>query len=283
MHPLTTTHGLMSLLEQSPPPVVLDVRWRLLGPPARQDYEQGHIPGAVFVDLDAELAAPPGPGGRHPLPDPADLERVLRRAGVDRDRPVVVYDLEDGSAAARAWWLLRWAGHPEPQVLDGGYAAWQAEGLPEAAEVPEPAEGNFRVRPGHMPVTDADGAATVAREGRLLDARAPQRYRGEHEPVDSRPGHVPGAVNAPFSEHVDESGRWRSPADLAEHFAELGVEGNVAVATYCGSGVTACSVVLALERAGVTDPGNPAALYAGSWSEWSDDPARPAAMGDQPG
>ena len=274
----------MSLLEQSPPPVVLDVRWRLLGPPGRQDYEQGHVPGAVFVDLDSELAAPPGPGGRHPLPDPDDVERVLRRAGVDEERPVVVYDLDDGSAAARAWWLLRWSGHPEPRVLDGGYAAWQAEGLPETTEVPEPAEGNFRVRPGHMPVIDADGAASVARGGRLLDARAPQRYRGEQEPVDARAGHVPGAVNAPFSEHVDESGRWRSPADLAEHFAELGVNGDGSpVAAYCGSGVTACSVVLALERAGVTDSENPAALYAGSWSDWSADPDRPAATGDQPG
>lgn len=283
MHPLTTTHGLMSLLEQTPPPAVLDVRWRLLGPPGRKDYERGHIPGAVFVDLDTDLAAPPGPGGRHPLPDPDQLERVLRRAGVDHERPVVVYDLADGSAAARAWWLLRWAGHPEPLVLDGGYAAWQAEGLPETAEVPEPAEGDFRVRPGHMPVLDADGAQAVAREGRLLDARAPERYRGEQEPVDPRAGHVPGAVNAPFAEHVDESDRWRSPADLAEHFAELGVDGTAPVAAYCGSGVTACSVVLALERAGVADAEHPAALYAGSWSDWSADPDRPAVTGDRPG
>lgn len=283
MHPLTTTHGLMSLLEQDPPPTVLDVRWRLLGPPGRQDYERAHVPGAVFVDLDAELAAPPGPGGRHPLPDPQDLEGVLRRAGVDHDRPVVVYDLGDGSAAARAWWLLRWAGHPEPLVLDGGYAAWQAEGLPETAEVPEPAEGDFRVRPGQMPVLDADGAAEVAREGRLLDARAPERYRGEQEPVDPRAGHVPGAVNAPFAEHVDESGRWRAPADLAERFTELGVDRGAPVAAYCGSGVTACSVVLALERAGITDAEQPAALYAGSWSDWSADPDRPAATGDEPG
>jgi thiosulfate/3-mercaptopyruvate sulfurtransferase len=273
----------MSLLEQDPPPTVLDVRWRLLGPPGRQDYERGHVPGAVFVDLDADLAAPPGPGGRHPLPAPQDLEGVLRRAGVDHDRPVVVYDLGDGSAAARAWWLLRWAGHPEPLVLDGGYAAWQVEGLPETAEIPEPAEGDFRVRPGQMPVLQADGAAAVAREGRLLDARAPERYRGEQEPVDPRAGHVPGAVNAPFAEHVDESGRWRAPADLAERFAELGVDHGAPVAAYCGSGVTACSVVLALERAGITDAEHPAALYAGSWSDWSADPDRPAATGDEPG
>ncbi|RRO14841.1 sulfurtransferase [Saccharopolyspora rhizosphaerae] len=283
MHPLISTDDLMAALRADPHPTVLDVRWSLLGPPGRGDYLEGHVPGAVFVDLDAELASEPGPGGRHPLPDPAALQEVLRRAGVDADRPVVVYDADNGSAAARAWWLLRWAGHRSVAVLDGGYAAWTAEGKPTSTEVPGSGDGGFRVRAGAMPVIDADQAATLAREGVLLDARAPERYRGEVEPVDPRAGHVPGARNAPFSEHVGESGRWRSPTELAERFASLGVTSCEAVGAYCGSGVTACSVLLALEHAGLTDARNPAALYAGSWSHWSADPARPAATGSEPG
>ncbi|GAA0540882.1 sulfurtransferase [Saccharopolyspora subtropica] len=273
----------MAALRQEPHPTLLDIRWSLLGPPGRQDYEAGHLPGAVFVDLDAELAAPPGPAGRHPLPDPAALEGVLRRAGVDRGRPVVVYDADNGSAAARAWWLLRWAGHESVAVLDGGYAAWTAEGRPTTTEQPTPREGDFRVRPGSMPVIDADEAARLAREGTLLDARAPERYRGDVEPLDPRAGHIPGAVNAPFAAHVAADGRWRSPEDLARHFADLGVGGSGPVGAYCGSGVTACSVLLALEHAGLTGPDRPAALYAGSWSNWSADPDRPAATGPEAG
>ncbi len=283
MRPLLSTHELMSHLEQSSPPVVLDVRWRMLGPPTRHDYVEGHLPGAVFVDLDAELAAPPGGGGRHPLPEPGQLERVLRRAGVDRDRGVVAYDADDGSAAARAWWLLRWAGHELPQVLDGGYAAWLRDGFPVTTEVPVPAEGDFQVRAGSMPVVDAEEAAETARGGRLLDARVPARYRGEAEPVDAQAGHVPGAVNAPFGEHVTDSGRWRSPEDLAERFAGLGVDDRTSTAAYCGSGVTACSVVLALEHAGVSSRQHPASLYPGSWSEWSADPGRPVQTGEEAG
>lgn len=283
MRPLLSTRELMSRLGQRSPPVLLDVRWRMLGPPTRQDYADGHLPGAVFVDLDAELAAPPGPGGRHPLPEPDRLQGVLRRAGVDGDRGVVAYDADDGSAAARAWWLLRWAGHELPQVLDGGYAAWVRDGFPVTTEVPTPAEGDFEVRTGMMPVVDADGAAEIARAGRLLDARAPERYRGAAEPVDAQAGHVPGALNAPFREHVDGSGKWRSPEDLAERFAGLGLDGSAPVAAYCGSGVTACSVVLALEQAGASTRQRPASLYPGSWSEWSADPGRPVRTGDEPG
>lgn len=283
MHPLISTDDLMSALSADPHPTLLDVRWSLLGPPGQEDYAEGHLPGAVFVDLDAELASEPGPAGRHPLPDPAAFQEVLRRAGVDADRTVVVYDADNGSAAARAWWLLRWAGHRSVAVLDGGYAAWTAEGKPTSTEVPEPGDGGFRVRPGAMPVIDADQAAGLARDGVLLDARAPERYRGEVEPMDPRAGHVPGARNAPFSEHTGESGRWRSPEDLAERFAALGVTGDSAVGAYCGSGVTACSVLLALEHAGITDARNPAVLYAGSWSNWAADPARPAATGADAG
>ncbi|RCW44005.1 thiosulfate/3-mercaptopyruvate sulfurtransferase [Halopolyspora algeriensis] len=288
MHPLITTAALELLLQQEVPPTLLDVRWRLSGPPGRQDYDRGHVPGAVFVDLESELASPPGAEGRHPLPEPAQLEGVLRAAGVDRDRPVVVYDDGDGSAAARAWWLLRWAGHGRVSVLDGGYAAWVAEGLPVAEVEPRPRPGDFRVRPGCMPVVDAQGAARLAADGHLLDARAPERYRGEHEPVDAKAGHIPGAINAPFADHVVSPGnaspvRWRSPAELAERFARMGVTGTAPVGAYCGSGVTACSVLLALEHAGVSTPEHPAVLYAGSWSHWSRDPQRPVATGAEPG
>jgi thiosulfate/3-mercaptopyruvate sulfurtransferase len=269
-------------------PVVLDVRWRLGGPPGRADHAAGHVPGAVFVDLDTELAAPPGTGGRHPLPEPSRLEEVLRRAGISEGSRVVAYDHADGSVAARAWWLLRWAGLSVDHVavLDGGWAAWREEGLPVSTEEPAPEPGDVVVRPGGMPVLDADGAAALARSGVLLDARAGERYRGEAEPVDPRAGHIPGARSAPSAGNAGHDGRWQEPEDLAERFRELGVEpgsGPEAVGAYCGSGVTASSLVLALEYAGLTAPEKPAALYAGSWSDWSTDPDRPAATGPEAG
>lgn len=283
VRPLITTVRLADLLATDNPPVVLDVRWRLGGPPGREDYQRGHLPGAVFVDLDTELAGPPGVGGRHPLPDPADLQRVLRGAGVRAGQPVVVYDAADGSVAARAWWLLRWCGHHQVAVLDGGYAAWIGEGRSVSQEIVQPEPGDIELAIGAMPVLDADEAARLARDGVLLDARAPERYRGDVEPVDPRAGHIPGARNAPFQQHIGVDGRWRSPAELAERFAELGVCAGSPVGTYCGSGVTAASVVLALEVAGITTIDAPAPLYAGSWSHWCVDPARPVATGDEVG
>lgn len=279
MHPLVSTEDLAALLDSPEPPVVLDVRWRLVGEPGSRFYAQGHLPAAVFVDLDTELAAPPGDGGRHPLPDPADLQRVLRAAGVRRGRPVVAYDDADGAVAARLWWLLRWAGHDQVAVLDGGFAAWRAEGRPVTTETPEVEEGDIVVDPGHLPVLDADEAAALARAGVLLDARARERYAGEVEPVDPAAGHIPGARNAPFSGHLGGDGRWLAPAELAARFRALGVAEGVPVGAYCGSGVTAASVILALEVAGVAN----AALYAGSWSHWSRDPRRAVAVGDLPG
>ncbi|MGZ3147480.1 sulfurtransferase [Lentzea chajnantorensis] len=272
MHALITPEALADALSARPAAVVLDVRWRLGGPPGRQDYEVSHVPGAVYVDLDTELSAPPGVGGRHPLPDPERLQEVLRRAGVREGGRVVAYDAGDGSVAARVWWLLRWAGFRDVAVLDGGFAAWEAAGLPVSAEEVVPEEGDVVVRAGQMPVLDADGAAALARDGVLLDARAPQRYRGETEPVDPKAGHVPGALNAPSAGHVGADGRWLGAEELAERFAGIGVPaeagGAVAVGAYCGSGVTASSVVLALEVAGITSAEEPAALYAGSWSNW---------------
>jgi thiosulfate/3-mercaptopyruvate sulfurtransferase len=262
------------------PPVVLDVRWRLAGPSAREDYGKGHLPGAVFLDLDTDLAAAPGPAGRHPLPDPGALQATLRAVGVRAGDRVIAYDDRDGSVAARAWWLLRWAGHDDVAVLDGGYAGWTEEGRPVTTEVPDPVPGDIVVTPGGMPVLGADDAAALAEgTGLLLDARAPERYRGDVEPVDPRAGHVPGARNAPFAQHVGPDGRWRTPGELAARFRDLGVSPDVPVGVYCGSGVTASSVVLAIEVSGVLD--GPAALYAGSWSNWSADPARPVATGDE--
>lgn len=267
------------------PPVLLDVRWRMGGPPGREDYARGHLPDAVYLDLDDDLAAEPGAGGRHPLPDPADLQRVLRAAGVRGGAPVVAYDADNGSIAARVWWLLRWVGHERVAVLDGGFAAWAAAGGPVTTTVPVPSPGDITVRPGGMPVVDADGAAELARTGVLLDARAPERYRGDVEPMDQRAGHVPGAVNAPFAGHTGEDGHWLPAARLAERFADIGVGvgDGAPVGAYCGSGVTATSVLLALEVAGVTSPLAPGTLYAGSWSQWSSDPDRPVATGSEPG
>jgi thiosulfate/3-mercaptopyruvate sulfurtransferase len=264
--------------------VVLDVRWRLGGPPGRADYDTAHVPGAVFVDLDTELADPPGPGGRHPLPDPARLQAVLRRAGVRGDTQVVAYDDGNGAVAARAWWLLRWAGLPADRVavLDGGWAGWVADGRPTTADPSQPVCGDVVVRPGAMPVLDADAAAALARSGVLLDARAAPRYRGEIEPVDPQAGHIPGARNLPATEIAGADGRVRPPADLAERFAARGATGATPVAAYCGSGVNAAALVLAAEHAGLRPPEDPVALYPGSWSQWSSDPSRPVATGADP-
>jgi thiosulfate/3-mercaptopyruvate sulfurtransferase len=281
MFPLITAAELAALMDGSPEsrPTLVDVRWSLGGPPGAEAYQAGHLPRAVYVDLDNALAGEPGEGGRHPLPDPDSLQRDLRAAGVRGGHPVVIYDDADGSIAARAWWLLRWAGHAEVAVLDGGYAGWSADGRATTRDIPEPVPGDIAVRPGGMPVLDADQAGLLARDGVLLDARAHPRYTGEVEPVDPRAGHIPGALNAPFSEHLGPDGHWLSPEELATHFAGLGVTDDGRVGAYCGSGVTASSVVLALEVAG---HGEPAALYTGSWSHWSWDPNRPVATGDQP-
>jgi thiosulfate/3-mercaptopyruvate sulfurtransferase len=262
-HPLIDAAALAEAMTGGGMPALLDVRWRLGGPPGRADYAAGHLPGAVFLDLDAQLCGPPGARGRHPLPDPRRLEAVLRTAGVRADHPVVVYDAGDGTAGARAWWTLRWAGHERTRVLDGGYAAWVAAGYPTTTATPTPPPGDVTVRPGGLPVLDAAGAAALAADpaGVLLDVRAPERYRGEVEPIDPVAGHIPGAVNLPTAELPDQA------PQLPER-----------VGAYCGSGVTAAQAVLALHLAGRSD----AALYVGSWSEWITDPDRPVAKGEHP-
>lgn len=276
--PLTDVDALAVRLEQADPPHLLDVRWSLGGPPGQADYDAGHIPGAVFCDLETVLAAPPGDGGRHPLPAPGALRAALRALGLREGRSVVVYDAGDSVAAARGWWVLRWAGIEDVRVLDGGYAAWVAADRPVSEEPPETELGDVEVRPGAMPLLDADGAAAVAEVGVLLDARAGERYRGEVEPVDPIAGHIPGAVSAPTAANVGADGRFRPTAELAERFGELGAEPGTPVGVYCGSGVSAAHEVLALELVDV-----PASLYVGSWSDWVSDPSRPVAKGADQG
>lgn len=258
------------------PPVLLDVRWRQVGRSVRDEYLTGHLPGAVWADLDADLAAPPGVGGRHPLPAPADAEAVFRRLGVRDGSPVVVYDDVEGSIAARAWWMLRWLGHADVRLLDGGLRAWESAGLPLEQGDVVPAPGDLTARPGGMPVLDADDARALAREGVLLDVRAAERFRGEVEPLDPVAGHIPGARSLPTRDNAGPDGRFLDAAALRQRFAAAGVADGVAVAAYCGSGVTAAHTVLALEVAGF--PGT--ALYAGSWSDWITDPDRPVATGE---
>ena len=278
--PLVEVDRLVAELDQADPPTLLDVRWRLVGPPGRDDYLAGHLPGAVFVDLDTALCGPPGVGGRHPLPDPAALQAALRAAGVRAGHPVVVYDGGDGMAAARAWWTLRWAGHRPVRLLHGGFPAWVAAGRPVSTDAPAPTPGDSSCAPV------ISRCSTPGRPPRwpprttrvLLDVRAAPRYRGEVEPIDPVAGHVPGAANLPAGEYVGPDGRFLAADVLSERFAAAGVTEARAVGAYCGSGVTAAQAVLALHLAGRTD----AALYVGSWSNWVADPARPVASGSTP-
>ena len=262
-------------------PRILDVRWTLATPDGRADYRAGHIPGAVYVDLDAELSDHAvGGAGRHPLPAPGALQAAARRWGLRDGDPVVVYDDWNALAAARCWWLLRSAGVRDVRVLDGGWSAWLRAGLPSETGEQAPAPGTVTLTPADPGRTvDADAAAAVAADpgGLLLDARAAARYRGDEEPLDPRAGHIPGAVSAPTTDNLNPEGTFRGAAELRERFAGLGV-GAGPTAVYCGSGVTACHQILALAVAG-----HDAALFPGSWSQWSGEPARPIATGPQPG
>jgi thiosulfate/3-mercaptopyruvate sulfurtransferase len=260
--------------------IVLDVQWNLTVTPdaAHGDalYATAHVSGSHHLDLDTDLADPPGPGGRHPLPDLDRLEARLRECGVGDDSSIVVLDQGPGFGAARAWWVLRWAGLADVRVLDGGLAGWVAAGHPTTTEIPSAATGSVTLRPGGLPTVNAEGAAALGRDGILLDVRAPERYRGEAEPIDPVAGHVPGAVNAPTTANALPDGRLRDVVELRARFAALGIRAGASnVAVYCGSGVTAAHTVLALHEVGVE-----AALYPGSWSEWITDPSRPVATGE---
>ncbi len=257
--------------------VLLDVRWALGDPHGREHYLEEHLPGAVFVDLGAELAGPADPRrGRHPLPTPARFQASVRRWGVNDGDVVVAYDDSGNMAAARLWWMLRHAGLQTVYLLDGGLAAWRAAGYELTAGPEVPAPGDITLSDGGMPVIDAEQAGAWARGGFLLDARAGERYRGEFEPVDPRAGHIPGAVSAPTGANLAPDGRFLRPVELKERFRALGLRPDVPTAVYCGSGVTAAHEIAALEIAGF-----PAALYPGSFSEWSNNPANPVATGPE--
>jgi len=258
--------------------VVVDCRFSLADPAAgERDYRQAHIPGARYAHLDRDLSGGPGPGrGRHPWPDAAGFTGRLAAWGIRPDSRVVAYDAGDGAFAARLWCLLRMLGHEAVAVLDGGFACWTALGLPVDDARPGPVPAAYVAAFDASRLLDAEATARhLARGGLLVDARAPERFRGEVEPIDPVAGHVPGAVNRPYAANLD-SGRFKPPARLREEFEALpGWRGAGALVAMCGSGVTACHHLLALEHAGL----HGAALFTGSWSGWISDPARPVATG----
>ena len=269
--------GLLVDVESMPDgAVVVDTRLALTGPTGREQYDAGHLPGAAYVDVDDDLADPPGVGGRHPLPSADRFIRAMRRAGISGSSTVVAYDSGPGTAAARLWWLLRDHGHDDVLVLDGGLAAWTASGRPVSTVPVHPRPGRFSGTPGHLPVVEADDLPGLVRDGVVLDVRAAERFRGENEPIDPVTGHVPGATSAPLAEVTGPDQHLLSADRLRRRFESLGVQDEGAVAAYCGSGVTACQTLLALRVAGYDD----AALYPGSWSGWITDPSRPVATGD---
>lgn len=276
MKTLMDVHTLQERLTSRTRTIVLDVRWALGDFRGRQHYLEAHIPGAVYVDLESQLAAPASAAeGRHPLPAIGHLQESARSWGVDNDDVVVAYDDSGNLSAARLWWLLRYAGFQSVYLLDGGLGAWTAAGYGVV-------EGSEQLRPGNvtldgagaMPVAGIDDVARFARSGVLLDARAGERYRGEIEPVDPKAGHIPGALSAPAVGNLLKSGTFKSAAELRRRFEALGVDGSAGVAVYCGSGVTAAHDVAALEIAGFR-----AALYPGSWSQWSARAELPVATG----
>lgn len=253
---------------------ILDVRYYLGDPPrGRAEYVQGHLPGAVFVDLDAELAAPPRPdrvGGRHPRPDAEALERAARSWGARDGRDIVVYDQSTSLAAGRAWWLLTDAGL-KVRVLDGGFQAWVARRLPVTEAVPEVVPGDVVLRPGNLRAVDAGEVAARGTGVRLIDVRAPERYSGEVEPLDLVAGRIPGAENVPAGSLLTSFGGFRSPAEIAAQLGELSAEDILS----CGSGITAAQVALAAAHAGLPIP----RVYLGSYSDWISDPSRPVERG----
>lgn len=266
-------------------PVLLDVRWSLgAGTEAnRAAYLAGHLPGASFLDLETQLSdpvAPDGVGGRHPMPARHRLQQALRTAGVRQGRPVVCYDAGNSIAAARAWWLMTYFGVPRVRVLDGGLAAWTSAGHPVRTGTVPTRTGDISLVPGGRPMLDAAGlAAFIASGGQVFDARPAERYRGENETIDPVPGHIPGALSLPAISVIDEEG-FVDRERLADLIEAAGGDVEKPTAVYCGSGVQAAHLALALEARGMTN--DPPAVYVGSWSDWITDPDRPVATGPNP-
>ncbi|HEY4083552.1 MAG TPA: sulfurtransferase [Burkholderiaceae bacterium] len=267
---------LISAAELSPSMLVIDVGFDLADTDAgERAYAQGHLPGTHYLHLDRDLSgAKTGRNGRHPLPDRAAFAERLRALGLSTDTQVVAYDAQGGMYAARLWWMLRWIGHSAVAVLDGGKQAWTGA---LSTEVPARTPGNFTLGDESLtPVLDADQVQSRLGTVRLIDARAPERFRGDVEPLDPQAGHIPGASNRLFKLNLQEDGRFKPAAQLREEFSALLAPFDASgVVHQCGSGVTACHNLLAMEHAGLAS----SALYAGSWSEWSSDPARPVAKG----
>ncbi|CAN5397021.1 sulfurtransferase [soil metagenome] len=258
--------------------VIVDCRFDLADVgKGRRDYELSHIPGAVYADLNRDLASvPTGMNGRHPLPEPRAFVRTLEQLGIGNDTQVVAYDQDVGMYASGLWWMLRWMGHDAVAVLDGGYAKWSAEQRSTTSGVESKPAGTFTGEAHGAMIASVDD---VARSANLLDARAPERYRGDVEPLDRVAGHIPGARNHFYRNNVTADGIFRTPNELRELFTPtLGDTSAEGLVCYCGSGVTACHNLLALEHAGL----HGARLYPGSWSEWSSDPARPVGRGSEP-
>jgi thiosulfate/3-mercaptopyruvate sulfurtransferase len=271
--PLVTADWLREHL-RDPDISVIDFRWYLLDRKGRDEYARGHIPGAVFVDLEAVTGKQDANArGRHPLPTAAQFESEMRQAGIDENTKVVVYDDAGGSVAARLWFLLGWFGHGAQAVLDGGLQSW---GGPLDRSITTPSAGSFQSRePDRARILDFEEVCGL--EGvPVLDARAGERFRGEKEPVDPKAGHIPGALSAPWMDNLGSDGRFKSPEELRERFAALGADDGAVV--YCGSGVNATHHLLAMDVAGLRN----GRLYAGSWSDWSNREA-PVATGKEPG
>jgi len=260
--------------------VICDVRHDLTKPDSwgREQYAAGHIPGAIFVHLDTDLSAPKtGTNGRHPLPTPERAAATFGRLGIARGRQVVAYDQGGGAYAARLWWMLRWLGFQSVAVLDGGFAKWSAEGRVVSTDVTEPTPAHFDIA-RVTPTVNATGVmASIPRQGLVIvDARAPERFRGDKEPFDPVAGHIPGARNRPHTDNLNADGTFKHPSFLrAEFGALLDGTSHEQVVHQCGSGVTACHNILAMELAGMAGT----RLYPGSWSEWCADPARPVEVG----
>ena len=275
---LITPAGLAAKLSD-PDWLIADCRFELGTPDAgREAWLASHIPGAIHADLERDLSAPvTAATGRHPLPPVEDLAATLSRFGIGERMQVVCYDAGSGAYAARLWWILRYLGHDAVAVLDGGFAAWIEEGRPVSNAAVARGPSRFVARPRAGMLVDAAGvAAALARGERLVDVRGAERFAGTVEPIDAVAGHVPGALNLPYLDNLDARGRFRPPAALAERWRDAtgGAPGHDAICM-CGSGVTACQQLLALEATGISG----ARLYAGSWSEWIRDPARPVARG----
>lgn len=268
-HPLIIPSALATILDSV---TLIDTRWAMGVQTRRPAYQAGHVPGAAWVEFEGVLAGEPGDGGRHPMPRREVFADAMRAAGVDNDRPVVVYDDGNSLAASRCWWLLKYFGKEDVQVLDGGFTGWEAAGLPVSTDDPAPRDGDFYPTDPGAALLDADGAADFAAGKLLLDGRPADRFAGHNETVDPVAGHIPDAISSPALANVTESGAFLPADDLAMHFTALGIRTDTEVGVYCGSGVQATHLALALEASGIRPR---TSVYIGSWSHWITDDERP--------